>query len=91
MRKRPKHVSQPKGRQCGNCGKPFSSARRVFCTPECRVEAMRRLGEHERKPIENDFLPADDEANIEGFWVPSPEEIDRVKTAIRRGEVDVRA
>lgn len=34
-----------------------------------------------------DWLPADDEANVYGFWVPTPEEIEQRKAEIREGRV----
>ena len=36
------------------------------------------------------WLPADDEANVLGFWVPSPEEIAHRIEAIHRGEIQVK-
>lgn len=35
------------------------------------------------KRCQNPFLPADDEANVHGYWVPSPEDIEAQKKAIR--------
>lgn len=36
-----------------------------------------------RKFVTNSFLPQDDDANVKRYWVPSPDEIERMKLEIR--------
>ena len=38
-----------------------------------------------RTRYKHDFLPDDDEANIHGYWVPTPKEIAEACSAIRAG------
>lgn len=77
---------------CENCHREFVGGRRVTCSQRC-ANALRHKKAHGRK-LYHDWLPADDEANISGYWVPTPEEIQRQCVAIRkansvlRGEVD---
>lgn len=74
-------------RKCPNCGRLFRHTRNKTCGPRCHKEqAIKVSTERAAKAAEkaaakaanlvNDFLPADDEANVYGFWVPSPEEIE---------------
>lgn len=43
----------------------------------------------QRNRLANPFLPADDEANVCGYWVPSPEEIAEQARLIREGQIVV--
>ena len=42
---------------------------------------------YKRKAPQHDWLPEDDEANVIGYWVPRPEEIERITRAIREGRL----
>lgn len=37
-----------------------------------------------RRCMHHDWLPADDEANVSGYWVPTPEEIKEQCALIRK-------
>lgn len=54
----------------------------------CRgVVETRHARAHKR--VFNDWLPADDEANVNQYWVPTPEEIAEAARAIREGHVTI--
>lgn len=43
----------------------------------------------EMEPGRHRFLPPDEDANVRGYWVPSPEEIRAEAAAIRAGVVQI--
>lgn len=44
-----------------------------------------------RAGVRNEHVPLDDECNVHGFWVPTPEQIAEEARKIRSGEVQIRA
>lgn len=62
-------------KQCPVCNKWFVAKRRTTCTPVCHEKHAVIRAEKAKQKFYNDFLPADAEENIQGFWVPSVAEI----------------
>lgn len=49
-----------------------------------KTERKRERAKEKRKPkMKHDWLPDDDEANVEGVWVPTPEDIQRGIASVR--------
>lgn len=44
---------------------------------------------YSRERCQNDWLPPDEEANINGYWVPTPEEIEDAKRRLRSGQLQL--
>lgn len=71
-------------KQCPACGASHRSYRRVTCSKLCHNRLVRSKTCTKRKRVYNKFLPPDAEEN-QGFGipVPSPDEIEADKQAIR--------
>lgn len=41
------------------------------------------LKKYSRERYQNDWLPPDEDANVNGYWVPTPEEIEQEKQRLR--------
>lgn len=62
---------------CKGCHKEYARKTSLKLQAEAVEKfAAYRNDNPDKTKLINDFLPADDEANVEGFWVPSPEEIE---------------
>lgn len=52
-----------------------------------KAERKRERAKEKRKPkVKHDWLPDDDEANVEGVWVPTPEDIANATAKVFAGQ-----
>jgi hypothetical protein len=72
---------------CTFCQSEFDLPRRTTCSDECRLAMIRQ---HQRKKYYNDFLPPDEESNVIGYWVPTPEQIEAACVELRNSHTDER-
>lgn len=71
---------------CPGCGKTCTLYRRKTCSKSCQIKHVTSVNKKHFESVRvfNAFLPADEESNIEGFWVPSPAEIEMGTDKIKR-------
>lgn len=62
-------------RRCPVCREVFKARNRVTCSIECRDRYAKMCGGPRKRKHQHDFLPADAHENVDGHWVPSPDEI----------------
>lgn len=72
---------------CSRCKAPFDLPRRTTCSDECKLAMIRQ---HQRKKYYNDFLSPDEEANVIGYFVPTPEQIAAACVELRNQHTDER-